>query len=118
MHTRPSAESPTSRLSRLWHTEATFRSAFDDAAIGMAMLGTDGKFLKVNRPLCDLVGYDAAELVGRRFAEITHPDDRLGDERPVARMMAGGDPHVPAGEAVLAQGRPRGVGAGQRLPGP
>jgi diguanylate cyclase (GGDEF)-like protein/PAS domain S-box-containing protein len=55
-----------------------FRSAFDDAAIGMAMVGTDGRFLRVNRSLADLLGYSEDQLVKLRFADITHPDD-LGD---------------------------------------
>jgi len=77
------------RTRELWQSEERFRCAFDDAAIGMAFLSPDGKFLQVNRTLCELVGYDAPALLALRFSEITHPDDRAGDADPVARMYAG-----------------------------
>ncbi len=70
-------------------TEAQFRSAFDDAAVGMSLLTLDGKFLRVNRSVCDLVGYPEAELLGRTFRDITHPDDAPGDRELVARALAG-----------------------------
>jgi two-component system sensor histidine kinase/response regulator len=70
-------------------TEAQFRSAFDDAAVGMSLLTLDGKFLRVNRSVCDLVGYPEAELLTRTFRDITHPDDAPGDRQLVARALAG-----------------------------
>jgi PAS domain S-box-containing protein len=70
-------------------SEERFRSAFADAAIGMAVLTLDGRFLRVNRSLCQLVGYPEAELLAIRFADVTHPDDRAGDEALVARALAG-----------------------------
>jgi PAS domain S-box-containing protein len=52
-----------------------FQNAFDFAAIGMALVGLDGRWLKVNRSICDLVGYSEAELLRLTFQDITHPDD-------------------------------------------
>jgi PAS domain S-box-containing protein len=52
-----------------------FQNAFHFAAIGMALVGLDGRWLKVNRSLCDLVGYSEAELLTLTFQDITHPDD-------------------------------------------
>jgi two-component system, sensor histidine kinase and response regulator len=77
------------RTAELWQTEERFRSAFDSAAIGMAMLTTDGRFTRVNRVLCDLVGYTESELLQLRFADLTHPNDRAGDAEHVARMNSG-----------------------------
>ena len=52
-----------------------FRSAFDHASIGMALVAPDGRLLDVNRSFCELVGYEADELLQRTEQELTHPDD-------------------------------------------
>ena len=52
-----------------------FRSAFDHAAIGMAIVSSEGRWLQVNRSLCALLGYSARELMATDFLTITHPDD-------------------------------------------
>ena len=49
--------------------------AFDSAPIGMALAGADGRFVRVNRVLCEMTGYSAAELLQRSFADLAHPDD-------------------------------------------
>jgi PAS domain S-box-containing protein len=77
------------RTRELWQSQELFQSAFDEAAIGMALLTPDGQYTRVNRPLCDMTGYEPAELLARRFAEVTHPDDRAGDAPLVARLLAG-----------------------------
>ncbi len=56
-------------------SEARFRSAFDYAAIGMALVGIDGSWIKVNTAFCEIVGYAEVELLGMNFQDITHPDD-------------------------------------------
>jgi diguanylate cyclase (GGDEF)-like protein/PAS domain S-box-containing protein len=53
-----------------------FRTAFDEAPIGMCLVGPDGRFLQVNEALCRMLGYEPTELLERRVADITHPDDR------------------------------------------
>ena len=55
--------------------EERFRRAFDDSHVGMALVSTGGRFQRVNRALCGIAGYDEAELLGKTFGEITHPDD-------------------------------------------
>ena len=60
---------------RIRESEELFRSAFESAATGMAFVAFDGTFLGVNPVLCELVGYTEAELVGRNYRDITHPDD-------------------------------------------
>src|SRR5687767_2679569 len=52
-----------------------FRSAFDYAAIGMALVSTEGRWLQVNRSLCHILGYTEPELLLTDFLSITHPDD-------------------------------------------
>lgn len=60
---------------RVRESEELFRSAFESAATGLAFVGFDGVFLRVNPVLCDMVGYSEQELIGRNYREITHPDD-------------------------------------------
>jgi PAS domain S-box-containing protein len=66
-----------------------FRGAFDAAAIGMALVAQDGRFLQVNPALCGIVGYSEAELLARTFREITHPDDRESDGGLARQLLAG-----------------------------
>jgi diguanylate cyclase (GGDEF)-like protein/PAS domain S-box-containing protein len=78
---------------RLRASEAAFRLAFDGAACGMTMTGLDprdpGRLLRVNRAMCDLLGYSAAELTAMTVVEITHPDDR-GPSISALRAAAAG----------------------------
>lgn len=55
--------------------EEKFRSSFDWAAVGMAMVSLDGQFLRVNNSLCEMLGYTAREMVLMNFEQITHPQD-------------------------------------------
>jgi PAS domain S-box-containing protein len=73
----------------LRESEARFRCAFDDAAIGMALVHPDGRWLQVNRALCELVGYSESELLRSTFQAITHPDDLEADLGQVQRLLAG-----------------------------
>lgn len=52
---------------------------FEQAAIGIAHIGLDGTFLKVNRKLCEITGYTREELAATRCQDITHPDDHAAD---------------------------------------
>src|SRR5690606_37028843 len=67
--------------------EARFRGAFDFAGIGMALVGLDGSWLKVNPALCRILGYSVDELMQATFQDITHPDDLAGDLEHVNRLI-------------------------------
>lgn len=69
--------------------DSTFGDAFEQSPIGLAVMGLDGTWLQVNRALCDLVGHDAAELQGRTFQELTHPDDIDLDVELAREVLAG-----------------------------
>ncbi|HLL40798.1 MAG TPA: PAS domain S-box protein, partial [Rubrobacteraceae bacterium] len=73
----------------LRRSEERFRSSFRDAAIGMALVGTDGRWLQVNHSLCEMLGYSEEELLGKTFQGITHPDDLAADLDHVRRMLSG-----------------------------
>ena len=73
----------------LKESEQRFRRSFEDAAIGMALVATDGQWLRVNRSLCELVGYPEKDLLNKTFQDITHPDDLDTDLGYVQRMLAG-----------------------------
>ena len=51
-------------------SEARFRELFDDAPVGYQELDATGRFVRVNRTLCRMLGYEAAELLGRRIWEL------------------------------------------------
>ena len=66
-----------------------FETAFSHAPIGMALIGLDGRWLKVNRAVCAITGWPEAELLRRTFQDITHPDDLEADLRPGGALLAG-----------------------------
>jgi PAS domain S-box-containing protein len=70
-------------------SEETFRSAMEHASIGMALVDPSGSWLKVNKALCDLLGYSREELLRTNFQALTHPDDLEQDLEFVRQMLAG-----------------------------
>ena len=72
----------------LRESEEIFRATFEHAAIGAAQVGIDGRWLRVNRRLGEIVGYEPEELLQTTFQEITHPDDLEGDLAQVRRLLA------------------------------
>jgi diguanylate cyclase (GGDEF)-like protein/PAS domain S-box-containing protein len=73
----------------LAEAEERFRSAFDNAPIGIALVTPDGRFIKVNRSLCELTGHSETALLVRSFQAITHPDDLDADLAYVEDVLAG-----------------------------
>lgn len=73
----------------LRESEERFRSAFDSAAIGMALVSPEGRWLRVNRSVCAMLGYSEAELLATDFQTITHPDDLEADLDLVYHVLAG-----------------------------
>jgi PAS domain S-box-containing protein len=65
-----------------------FSSAFQNAAIGMALMGLDGRWLQVNRALCEQFGYSETELLATTFQNLTHPDDLEKDLAYVRQMLS------------------------------
>jgi PAS domain S-box-containing protein len=82
-------EERATRLAALREPLERFRIAFDKAPIGMALIGTDGRFLRVNAALCQITGYTEKEMLQATFASLTHPDDRERDTDALARFLSG-----------------------------
>jgi PAS domain S-box-containing protein len=73
-------------------SEEQFRSAFEHAPIGMALVAPDGRWLRVNRSVCALVGYSEAELLAIDFQTTTHPGDLGADLEHVRQVLTGAIP--------------------------
>ena len=93
-----------STQSRLQQSETRFQATFEQAAVGIALVSPDGKWLRVNQRLCDMVGYQADELMNMTFQQITHPDDLFIDQSYVAQMLAGKRPHYTLEKRYLRKG--------------
>ena len=77
----------SARGARVAATERQFEAAFEHGPIGKALLALDGRFLRVNRALCRVLGWTAAELGARRLRDVTHPDDLGSDEVEFQRLL-------------------------------
>jgi len=68
------------RMSKaLQETQEHFRNAFDYAAIGMALVSTQGSWLRVNRSLCEILGYTTANRIHKVHIWRIHPLRRRHD---------------------------------------
>jgi PAS domain S-box-containing protein len=73
----------------LRESEQRFANAFRFSPHGMALLGLDGRWLRANESLCEILGYSEEELREISFQTITHPDDVAGDREQLQRLVAG-----------------------------
>ena len=73
----------------LQDNEELFRRAFDDAPIGISLVSPEGRYLRVNKCYCDLLGYSSAELLQMHFKDITHPEDLAADMAGFNQMNEG-----------------------------
>ena len=81
------------RTAALEASEQNFRQIFEDAPIGMAVIGLDEKFQQVNRAMCQMLDYSAEELCQRTPLDLTHADD-LPRSRDLAQTMLSGSAHT------------------------
>jgi PAS domain S-box-containing protein len=73
----------------LRESEERFRVTFEQAAVGVAHVDLDGRWLRVNQTLCNIVGYTREELVSKTFQDITYPEDLDFDLENVRQLLAG-----------------------------
>ena len=69
--------------------EQLFRRAFDDAPIGMALIDLDGRWLRLNRSLCQMLGRSEQQLRTTELNELSHPEDRRLDRPLIKELLAG-----------------------------
>jgi PAS domain S-box-containing protein len=78
-------EAEDSLRAALFRQEATF----ENAAVGIAELGLEGRFLRVNDRLCAIAGYTREELLGMTFSDVVHPEDLEANLNDARRLKAG-----------------------------
>ena len=86
---------------QLHESEERFRLTIDEAPIGMALVALDGRFVRVNRALCEIVGYSSDELTGLTFQAITHPDDLDADLALLGQLARGEIPRYQLGKRYI-----------------
>ena len=73
----------------LRESEERFRATFEQAAVGIAHVGLDGRWLRVNQKLCDVVGYSREELLDQSFTDFTYPDTLEANIEYINQLVAG-----------------------------
>nr|WP_242021792.1 PAS domain S-box protein [Trichocoleus sp. FACHB-90] len=73
----------------LFESEQRFRATFEQAAVGISHVGIDGRWLRVNQKLCEIVGYTREELLKLTFQDITHPEDLEADLALAHQLLTG-----------------------------
>ena len=68
-------------------SEERFRTAFATSAIGLAIIGLDGRFLEVNDTACSIAGCSRDQLLTMRFGELTHPADPAENQRLFEELL-------------------------------
>jgi len=73
----------------LRESEERFRTTFENAAVGIAIVSPEGRWLRVNDRLCDIVRYSRDEMLAKTFGDITPPEDLALSWRQTRRVLAG-----------------------------
>lgn len=76
------------------NAEIRFRSTFEQAAVGLAHVSLDDRFVDVNEVFCELLGYSKVELLGQHYGAVRHPDERADDVRLWQSLLTGSVPNV------------------------
>lgn len=91
---RPFPRAKAALEQALRESEERFRCTFEATAVGMAHVGEDGRWLRVNQKLCEMVGYDKEEIQTLTLEDIIHPEDWAGELAETRRILAGELDHV------------------------
>lgn len=89
-----------------FQSEQRFRATFEQAAVGIAHVGLDGRWLRVNHKLCVITGYSEEELLTHNRPSITYPDD-MPDELDSMQQLLAGD--VPSSTKEIRYARKDGL---------
>jgi PAS domain S-box-containing protein len=75
--------------SQIRENEIRWRALYEHAGVGIAQLSLDGRFLRVNPHLCEILGYPSEAILERNFQDFTHPDDLQANLSHLAELLAG-----------------------------
>jgi diguanylate cyclase (GGDEF)-like protein/PAS domain S-box-containing protein len=78
-------------IARLKESEAQLSAIFSRAAVGLCELSLDGRFLRVNDTLCQMLGRRREQLLGAAATDITHPEDLEHTSAALKRVAASGE---------------------------
>ena len=73
----------------LRESEERFRATFEQAAVGISHNALDGRWLRVNQKLCEIIGYSREELLEKTFQDVTHPHDLDADLEKLHQLLDG-----------------------------
>jgi len=76
-------------MEELKESESRFHSAFSHAAIGMALVTTEGKFIQANKAFSDMLGRNPAQMLEAKLEELVNPDDIDALRGPVEKLVQG-----------------------------
>lgn len=79
-----------------------FEAFFDQAQIGLALADLSTRYVRVNDAYAALLGRAPEDLIGLSFAEVMHPDERLGATSPIERLIDGRERTLQSEEAYVA----------------
>ena len=87
--TRPPEQPGPAELTELRAQAERYRAAFELSAHGQALLDFTGRFIEANASLCQILGHSRAELLNRRFLDITHPEDQADGLQAAVDLRSG-----------------------------
>jgi PAS domain S-box-containing protein len=70
-------------------TQEQFHSSFEESGVGMALISTDGRWVRMNRALAEILGHAGDDLIGLPVEAQTHPDDAAADQEAMRLLLAG-----------------------------
>lgn len=76
------------RSAALRDSEERFRRAFTLAPIGIGLVSTDGSWLRVNKALCDILGYSESEILDHSFRSLSFPEDYPKTVEVIRRVLS------------------------------
>jgi len=82
-------EADARHVEELKESESRFHSAFSHAAIGMAIVSTEGKFIQANKAFCEMLGRNSADLSAARLFDLVNPSDAEALRTPLDRLVKG-----------------------------
>lgn len=85
----------------LRESEERFQATFEQTGVGMGHVSEDGRWLRVNQRLCDLLGYTKEEVLTRKFQDIVHEEDLANELRQARRVVAGELDHYSMGSRYV-----------------